>query len=317
MRSGVGAILSILALAVELFAFPAKATDCGGALSTCIDDDVLWPHAGPAHFVAVGSAETTGAGHLGFGLVTSYLSRPIVLQSPSPGPGHGTSYNAVDDQVNSSFLWSYGVTRDLELDLALPLTLGQGGTGLAPVTGGAGLKDTAARDLRFGVAYAILAHDPIALDAASRGAQGLVARFEMSAPTGDRSQFAGEHSAIFAPGVSGDYRFGPIFVGAEVGARIRPTTQLLDARIGSQFVGALGIGYDILPRELLAVALEAWALPTYVTPAEWQVSLRSSPLRAGDLSLQLGGGAGIPFGGDLPLTTPRFRFTFGVRWAPL
>lgn len=317
MRSRIDVVVCSGALAFALAAIPAHATECSGDLSTCINDDVLWPHAGPAHFVAVGSAETIASSHLGFGLVTSYLSRPIVLLSPSPGPGRGTTYSAVDDQVNGSFLWSYGVTRRLELDLALALTFGQSGTGLAPLTGGPGLKDTAVRDMRFGVAYAIVAHEHLALDPVPTGAWGLVARFEMSAPTGDRSQFAGEYSGVFAPSVAVDYRSGRMFAGAEVGARLRPTTDLLDGRVGSQFVAALGIGYDILPHELLAVALEAWALPTYVTPAEWQVSVRTAPLRTGDLSLQLGGGGGIPLGGDLPITTPRFRFILGLRWAPL
>ena len=265
----------------------------------------------------MGSAETVAARHIGFGLVTSYLSRPIVLLSVSPGPKQGSQYSAVDDQVNGTFLWSYGVTRRLEIDLALPLTFGQGGTGLAPVTGGAGLKDTATRDMRFGFTYAIVPHD--ARDGAildRYGAWGLVARFEVSAPTGDQSQFAGERSGVFVPSVAGDYRWGRFFAGAELGARVRPTTELLGARIGSQLVTAIGVGYDLLPHALLGVALEAWALPTFVTPAEWQVSVRSAPLRRGDVSLQLGGGGGIPFGGDLPIATARFRFTLGLRWAP-
>jgi hypothetical protein len=316
MRPRIAVLVSSGALAVALVAIPAHATDCGGPLSTCLNDDDLWPHAGPAHFVAVGSAETTASGHLGFGVVTSYLSRPIVLESPTPGLGQATTYNVVDDQVNGSFLWSYGVTRRLELELALVLTFGQSGTGLAPLTGGAGLKDTAARDMRFGFAYAILPHQGRTPDANPVDGWGLVARFETSAPTGDRSQFAGERAGVFVPGLSGDFRSGPMFAGAEVGARIRPTAELLNARVGSQLVAALGVGYDLLPRELLAVALEAWALPTYVTPAEWQVSVRSAPLGTGDLALQLGGGGGISFG-DLPITTPRFRFTLGLRWAPL
>jgi hypothetical protein len=100
-------------------------------------------------------------------------------------------------------------------------------------------------------------------------------------------------------------------------------------------VTILGLGYDVLERNLLAVTLEAWALPDfaqqanvsstlvstpngqYVVPAEWQLGVRSAPLAGGDLSLQASGGGGIPFGGDDRITEPRFRFTLGVRWAPL
>jgi hypothetical protein len=316
---------------------PAAATDCSGILSTCINDDTLWPHAGASGFESIGSTRTLAAQQLGFGLVTTYLSRPIVLQLRSPGGG--SDQYAVNDEVNGTFVWAYGVTSRLELDLALPVTFGQGGAGLAPVTGSGGLRDTAVRDIRFGFAYALL---PLA--APSSGNDGLPpdgfsasARFEVSAPTGDPDQFAGEHGAVFVPSVSGDFRSGHFFAGAELGARIRPVAELLGARVGSQIVTALGAGVDLLPRELLSLRIEAWALPTLVgqetvirqadayaiqsnstvlAPAEWQASARTAPLPGGDVSIELGGGGPLPLSGETPVTTPRFRFVLGVRWAP-
>jgi len=322
---------TVSALAIVLLSPAARATNCSTTVSPCINDDTLWVHAGSAQFVAIGSAETIAAGQLGFGLVTSYLNRPIILHTPSPGGGGSDQY-AINDQVNGTFLWAYGVTSRLELDVALPLTFGQGGTGLAPVTGGAGIEDTAVRDLRFGFAYALLPHvrtgpDPTTL--------GLTARLEVSAPTGDSDQFAGERSGVFIPSVSADWRQGKLFAGAELGARVRPTTQLESGRVGTELVTMLGAGYDVLERHLLAVTLEAWALPdlvqqanvdvnhvstpnaTYIVPSEWQLGVRSAPLPGGDLTLQASGGGGIPLGGDDRITTPRFRFTLGVRWAPL
>ena len=59
--------------------------------STCINDDTFWPHAGPQRFIGVGGTETTAEDKIGFGLVTDYLSRPIILKSPSPGPKAATS----------------------------------------------------------------------------------------------------------------------------------------------------------------------------------------------------------------------------------
>jgi OmpA-OmpF porin, OOP family len=332
----------------------AGATDCSGILSTCINDDTLWPHAGAARFAAVGSTETVTSGQLGFGLVTSYSSRPIVLHVRSPGDAQGSDEYAVNDLVNGAFLWSFGVRDRLELDLVLPLTFGQSGAGLAPVTGGDGLKDTAQRDMRFGFAYALLPHarnlrsDSSRTPLANAGEWGLAARFEMSAPTGDRNEFAGERSGVFVPSLSADYRIRRWFAGVEIGARVRPSTELLGARVGSQVVTALGAGWEVLPQELLTATVEAWALPTLVgqdqvvrgsngyadggsanllAPAEWQLSARTVPVRGSDLSIQLGGGGGIPLTGEsgasetsgarLGLTTPRFRFTLGVRWAPV
>ncbi len=321
----------------------ALATDCSGVASTCINDDTLWPHPGPARFVAVGSTQTIAAGQLGFGLVASYLSRPIRLVEKSPG-GSGSEQDIINDQANGTFLWSYGVTDRLELDLALPLTFGEGGTGIAPVSGGIGLRDTAVLDLLFCFAYSL--HPPHRVDPdapASPGRTapntwGLVVRFDVSAPTGDSDQFAGEGRAVFIPSLAADFQSGRWFAGLELGARIRPTTELLGARVGTQLVTALGVGYDFLPRELLTGTLEAWALPTFaeqhtitlqdgafvstpngqhITPAEWQLSVRTAPLRGGDLAIQLGGGGPIPLTGEDTLPRPQVRLTLGVRWEPL
>ena len=107
---GVAALLSA-------HARPA-ATDCSGVLSPCIDDDTLWPHAGP---VALrrrrARPRPSAAGSSASGCVTTYLSRPIVLHVASPGGGGSDQY-AVNNQVNGTFLWAYGVTDRLELDLA-------------------------------------------------------------------------------------------------------------------------------------------------------------------------------------------------------
>ncbi len=330
---------SILVLVVAFAFCPRKALadPCSGILSTCINDDTLWPHPGPARFVAVGSTQTVAAGQLGFGLVATYLSRPIRLDLKAPG-GAGSEQNVIGDQANGTFLWSYGVTDRLELDLALPITFGQGGTGLAPITGGDGLRDTALRDLRFGFAYALLPH---AREPPHDTTFGLVGRFDLDAPSGDSDQFAGEGTAAFVPSLAADVQGGDRgqwFAGLEIGARIRPVTELLGARVGTQLVTALGVGYGILPRELLTATLEAWALPTFaeqhaitlqngeltstpngehITPAEWQLAVRTAPLRGGDLAIQLGGGGPIPLSGEETVPRPQFRVTLGLRWEPL
>jgi hypothetical protein len=337
MRARFALAFAAASAAAVLVAPSARATECSGLFSPCVNDDVLWPHAGPSRFAAIGSTDTVAAGQIGFGLVTSYLNRPIILATPLGGAE--IDQYAINDQVNGTFLWSYGVTNRLELDVAVPLTFGQGGTGLAPITGGYGLKDTAVRDMRFGFAYALVPH-PRVSDAAMPRGFGVTARLEVSAPTGDTDQFAGDRTGLFVPSVAGDWRSGRFFVGAEVGARLRPTTEVVGAEIGTQLVTVVGAGYDILPkRELLTATLEAWALPTFaeqaqvtenpsgiytstpdgrhIAPAEWQLSARTAPMRGGDVSIQAGGGGGIRLSGDeASITTPRFRFTLGIRWEP-
>jgi OmpA-OmpF porin, OOP family len=343
---------SVFAVAAALFASssswapPARADACGPPLlSTCINDDNFWPHAGPSQFLAVGGTDTVARGQVAFGLVTSYLSRPISFHVAAPGPPGSTAY-AINDQVNGTFLWGFGVTNRLEVDAMFPISFVQTGAGTSAITGAnpqTSLQETGIRDLRFGLAYAIVPRariDPLATpDGASAAGHlfAVTARFEMSAPTGDEYQFGSDGTAVWIPSVAADLRHKGLFAGLEVGARLRPVSELAGARVGSQLMVAAGAGYDILPRELLAIVAEARALPTFaeqhdtteeptglvstpngksIAPSEWALSVRSAPVRGGDFVLQLGGGGPIPLTPDT-ITNPRFRFSLSIRYAPL
>ncbi len=339
-----GATLAVAALAL-VFADDARAQSCGAPLSsTCINADNLWPHAGSSRFLTLGGTETTARGEVGFGVYTTYLSRPIVLTTDSGGSP--TTDYAIDNQINASFLFTYGVSDRLELDAIVPVTLSQTGTGASPLTGGGSLETSGVRDFRFGLTYAFVPRKRVDVDAyawadAPRpSVWGLTGRFEMSAPTGDTSNFSSDGYAVWSPSLTGDYRRGSWFAATEVGLRLRPAQELQGARVGSQAFFGLGLGHDLLPRELLSVVAEAYLLPTfaeqhtitappdvigtvsspngqYIVPAEWMLSVRTAPLVGGDLQVQAGGGGSIPFSSDAPITNPRFRFSLSVRYAPL
>jgi OOP family OmpA-OmpF porin len=309
----------------------AQAAECDNALvSACINSDTLWPHAGPSRFVTVGSAETVADSRVSFGLITSYQSRPIVIHNPSPAPA-GADATVIDNQVNGTFLFAYGVTKRLELDAMLPITFIQSGSGVSAITAGAELRDTTTRDARFGFTFAFLEQ----WDAAAKKL-GLVGRFEVSAPLADKDQFAGENNGVLIPSLAADYRLGRLFLGAELGMRIRKTTELDGYRVGTQGFIGVGAGVDVLPRELLSVMVEARALPIFVeqgtptqtpsgltstpngkytAPADWTVAVRTAPLAGGDLAFSLGGSGWLPISDQVG--TPRFRFTLGIVFAPL
>lgn len=325
-----------------LWASHAEARECTNPLvSTCINSDTYWPNPGPSRFATVSGTETVAKNQVSFGLVTTYQSRPIVLNVASPGPGGSDKY-VVDDQVTGNFLFAYGVTDKLELDFALPTTFVQTGAGTSPLTGGSSLRDTAVRDLRFGATYALVPRARVApsLDQPTRGAGNvwaLTARFMVSAPSGDASEFAGERAAVFVPSLAADYRRQRFFFGADLSARLRPVAEFAGARVGTEIGLGLGAGYDILTRERLSVLVEARGLynvveqhdtaPSingivstpngkHIFPAEWFVGLRSAPILGGDVSFFGGGGGPIPIGDDA-ITTPRFRFILGAVYAPL
>jgi outer membrane protein OmpA-like peptidoglycan-associated protein len=318
---------------------PAQASECGDVsrLSSCVNADTLWPHAGAASFQSVGATETTPPSQFSFGLVTSYLRKPIVLRASSPDPA-GTQVPAVDHLVNSAFLWAFGVTDRLELNLVMPATLYQTGSGLSGYTSSRAtpLPTTAVRDLRYGLAYAVL---PRARAYPTHGLAA-TARFEMSAPVGDRQSFAGDRTAVWYPSVSADYRVGRLIVGSEIGARLRGTSEVAGTRVGSQIFASVAVGYDILRDQQLTAAIEAFALPTLVgqkdlhrdpttaeliaqdssrrlVPAEWMATVRTAPVSGGDFSIAASGGTSLAFSDPSSMTSPIYRFVLGVRYAPL
>ena len=337
MRSWHGAACCLITLL--LCGGEASGKECTNPLiNTCINSDTFWPNAGASRFATVAGTETVGPSQVGFGMVATWLSRPIVLHVASPGPGGSNQY-VVDNQVTSNFLFAYGVTEHLQLDFALPVTFIQTGAGTSPLTGGNDLSDTAVRDLRFGFAYALVPRERISPDAAlekSPSSWALASRITVSAPTGDSRDFAGERTAVFVPSLAADYRYRVFFAGLEVGARVRPVTEFAGARVGTQLATGLGAGVDILDRERLSFTAEARGYVNFaeqhdtaqsafgitsrpngksITPAEWLVSVRTAPLLAGDVSFFVGGGGPIPIG-DAAITVPRFRFVLGAVFAP-
>lgn len=341
--------LAPLAATLLLPAFAQAADPCDVAVNNaCIDSDTFWPHAGTTRFVSIGGTEPLPRGQVSFGLVSSYQSRPVTLLTPSPGPT-GTRSFAVDNQLTEHFLLALGITEKLHASFVLPATVLQNGEGLRPLTGGGTLRNQSLRDLRFGVGYAFVTRSVKGADGVARTTDdrtlvehqklsyGLMGRFDVSAPTGDRDSFSTNGTAVFVPTLAGDLRFGRLLVGAEIGARIRETREALGTRIGPQLTQALGVAYDVFGDELLAPfaelrtmvgttrnrasvvrgsgVVDARSVGGGNAPAEWAVGVRTAPFFGGDFAADLSGGGGIALTGD-DFGTPRFRFTLGLRYAP-
>ncbi|WP_437752907.1 OmpA family protein [Sorangium sp. So ce1389] len=310
-------------MAVSLPA-PVRAGECAPAngLSGCIDADNLWPHAGAGPFFAVGSTATAPGARASFGLVASYLSRPVGLRVASPDPD-GTIVHLLDNMLDATFLWSLGLTDRLEVTIAAPVTLYQDGSGFSDVLGTTDveLQRSVLRDTRLGAAFAILPPPP----QGSPDGFSLAARLELGLPTGDETVFASAGTVTFAPSAAAAYQLGKLKLAAEIGARLRGSSTLVSTAVGSQLLGALGAAVDVLPDRWLTASAEAFALYTLTeqpaggaapVPAEWIISATSAPLLAGDISLSAGGGGSIPLASEGALTAPRFRFNLGVRYAP-
>jgi outer membrane protein OmpA-like peptidoglycan-associated protein len=331
-RSRLPQLLAALAAAITASSgASALAADCQATpiLSSCIDADNLWPHASGGFF-SMGSALTTPANKSAFGLVASYLSRPIGLRVASPDPD-GTVLYAIDNVVDTTFLWALGVTDRLELTLALPVTLYQDGSGLADVLGtDDALPRSVVRDGRFGASFALLPRPRTG----SGDGLALTGRLQFGAPFGAREAFASAGVVTAVPSITADLRLGRLLIAADIGGRIRNNRVLAGATVGSQVTAALGASFDILPARWLTASAEAFGLYTLASqkpsvqsaaanesaaplvPAEWIASISSAPFLGGDFVLALGGGGSIPLFGSSALTTPRFRFNAALRYAP-
>lgn len=350
MKRHLFALSGLAGLAVLTPSGAARAADpCDVSVNNaCIDSETFWPHAGATRFVSIGGTEPLPDGQVSFGLISSYQSRPVSLLTPSPGPT-GTRGYAVDNQLTEHFLFALGITEKLHASFVLPATVLQDGDGLRALTGGSNLRRQGLRDLRFGVGYAFVARhvtdengvrrnvDDATLIARQKLSYGLMGRFDVSAPTGDRDAFATSGTAVFVPTVAGDVRFGRLLIGAEIGMRLRETREALGTRQGPQLTQALGVTYDILGNELIAPfvemrtlvgttrnrksvvrgngAVESSRVSGGNAPAEWAVGVRTAPFFGGDFAADLSGGGGIALTGD-DFGAPRFRFTLGLRYAP-
>jgi hypothetical protein len=244
----------------------------------------------------------------------------------------GTEIAAVDNLWDATFLFSFGLTDHIEVDAALPITLGRTGTGVSmltsqtPVT----LSHATMRDARLGATFSLA---PRARDFPGSDF-GVVSRFERALPTGDETSFAGDRAVVGIPSFAADYRFGAFMAASELGAPspFRPSRQ--PPRPQSSCIRHRSPA----PRlRRLSLHLEAMALPAMIDsksstsisaaagaspPApgrRWYPPMASlDSLSRADgwrLSASLGFGTAIGFG-DSAITTPNARVIFAIRYAP-
>jgi OOP family OmpA-OmpF porin len=311
-----GLPVAVLALSA---ARPALAADCDAKNATCIDSDALWPIAGASTFFSIGSVATVAPRHFGFGLATSLQHNPIVFRTSAEGPAGSVSIPAIGNQLNTSFLFSYGVTERLEVDVVTPVTFYQDGTGASRLAGATGVDvpTSAVRDLRLGAAYALL---PISRIGTFKGV-GAAVRFDLSIPSGDKDNFAGDRGFVAVPSFLVEEHIGPLVFGAQLGARLRKESTLLGRTVGSQLSMSLGVSGALDHKQTLALTGEVFSLHALSSegnsPFQWLAGLRWAPLWGGDVSIHGGGGGGFRTSGRAELLEPTWRATLDIRYAPL
>lgn len=315
-------------------AMPGHATECQpeSGTSPCVDANSLWLASGSARFVSLPAAVALPRGRVGLTLAVQALFSPLRASVPSPDP-NGREVKLVERVLEEELLLAFGLGRDLELGLALPVILHQTGAGSAGLTSqSAGPLDASAeRDPHASLAYARELTTSL----------GIKPRLELTLPFGNRAAYASAGSVVLAPALPLEWQPGAFTLGFELAARLRPSVELGTLRWGSQGSVTLGLSLELLPHELLALSGELFLLPslgeassqraraqaieTRLLPAEWLCSIRSRPAREEPWTVTLAAGAGLALsrsssatGEDrfLAPTSPGLRLLAALRYAP-
>lgn len=236
-------------------------------------------------------------------LLGHYQHRPLVLTVDGQPDG---AY--VGSRWSAHLLAAYGIHKFIEASVQVPVVLAQSGDDLTGY-GLAAPAPTAFGALWLGVRGTFLRqHEAQPLD--------LGLSLNVGLPTGDPAALTRDPGAgfAFAPKLGLGRAFGPVRLGAELGALVRGTSTLIAAdtanEVGSQFNGALVVSTYDLPVHA-EVAARVVAPFTAAQPSlEVTAAVRYTFLK--QLELSLLGGPGI---GKAP-GTPAFRVLFGFAWTP-
>lgn len=301
------------ALTAALVASPAwVGAQVTPGTDTAFDVQTFWPTGGPSEHLVSRSSTVSPSGAVGFGLLAGFMHRPLLLRPL----GAQEAIPAVDWAVTTDFVWSVGLFNRFQLSAAVPVVIAQSGEGTRPVLGtrGAVLGDTALRDLRFELTWAIVQR------ARMPDATGFGLRLDLggAVPFGDEAGFNSAGSFTFAPMLVADVRMRRFTFTVNVGARIRESRRFADMVLGNALVASAGVSIRPLPR--LGFTFEY-----FTTFGLASAEGRRSPMTgevfggarvradtAGDVELLAG--VAVPVSND-PLN-PNVRALLGISYAP-
>jgi hypothetical protein len=276
----------------------------------------------------VPSARTLPTKTLSFVLAAGMSDRPVELVTPSPHPD-GQEIAVVRATSTLTLGARYGLSRGVDLGMALPFVPFQLGSGAGSVTTQASkpLAAVALRDPRLELGATLVGRDPAAPFA-------LGTRLTLAVPLGSEHALAGAATFTVAPALTGSLHFGRVELGADFGWRVTRAVSFGTVREGSAVTAALATSFLLLEKPALALGAEAWlsahlagrpaGVPddTLDLPAEWLATLRAAP--SDDWSLLAAGGSGIPLSrvhtayagtsAALGVTSPDFRLLLLARY---
>ncbi len=302
-----------------------------------IDVQQFRPVPGPYNFLTVDGARVDGHMAFSVGAFANYSYRPFTIYN-ADCPRPDTDDNCRPDLRNPprsspvvhlatlNILASLTLFRRLQIGIDIPISVESGdrvnATDATAVVPAATQTGFALSDPRLsfkarvlgeglsgpGLAFAAFVQAPVGRFASNRTSI-------CSAGDDSCGMFLGDNSVVFGLRAIGDFRRGPLSISANAGVVIRPQTlQILSSYVGSRLAWGIAGGYDFTPR--IGAVLEFFGSTDLTRPNVIQQNLvevdAAVRYKLGDLTLSLGGGAGIIRGVGSPVA----RVFLGATWAP-
>lgn len=264
---------------------------------------------GARQTMTLGSADLLDARQLSLGLVGHYAHDPLVFTVDGVRVGA-----LVSSRVTAHLVAGFGIFDWLEVGLQVPLVAFQRGDDLASY----GLLPVASTALG-----APMLQGRVAFLRQDRGRPlDLGLMLGLTLPLGTAAALTKDPGLglAFVPRVQAGYSFGPVRIGAEVGATVRgpqtlsPTSTVIIDEVGSQFAFGLAVATTRALHVIRGEVGLRGLVPFTKSSASVEVLLgaRAGFLEHEQLEVFLLGGPGI---GGTP-GTPAFRAMAGIAWTP-
>ncbi len=269
-----------LALPILFLSFGLAAPAQAQLHNAPIDLQIFRPAMDSKGFITLNSSGVLGLGDFSFGLITTWASKPLVLNGNQPFGGQNNRF-AVNDIITPSLQGAVGLTKlshfGLELGVVVPLAVLAGrGDPTDPGASANTIDDKVYTFTQQGIGD-ISIHPKIRLLNATRTGLGIAVIPSVILPTGDKNAFLGEGQTIFQPSVVIDTEFGYLGrfrAGINAGIKIRshasqfvddaaafprtylgmPSNTNLGISIKNEYTGGVALSYGIVPQKFDVVA---------------------------------------------------------------
>lgn len=291
------------------------------------------PAMGHDPLITIESIRTVGHLSVTAGLFLHYQHNPFSVYPCVAGTGgpnqpeceldrDNPTHNVVQSQLQADLLATLSIIDMIQIGLAFPITLYQGGDGLQTLVDGQWADtplagSTSLGDIRLNLKWTA----PFGLGSGEEEGFGLAIVPVLTFPTGNAvvgDAFMGDGMVTVHAQVLGEFRWRDLQVGARLGYRWREDSQIYSTVVGDHLTYAVGAsynfelgrpGYAIRPMAELFGA-NGFSAELDQNPLELDFGL--SATLAHDFIVNFAIGAGLV----AAVGVPQFRIVGGFVWAP-